>query len=134
MRETGDGTLRAVRVPEHVDVVAEMACGAQASFRFSSVTGLAGPDAATLFGSEGTLRFTEGRLYGGRRVDEELEEIPVPPEEEGGWRVEEEFVGAIRGEEEITHTTFDDGVKYMEFTEAVARSTATGRAVALSEV
>ena len=40
----------------------------------------------------------------------------------GYWRVEEEFIGAIRGHEPVVHTTFADGVKYMEYTEAVYRS------------
>jgi len=99
--------------------------------QISRVTGLAGPDEARLYGSEGTLRFSGGKLYGGRRGDQELREIAIPPEEAGGWRVEEEFVNAVRGREPITRTTFDDGVKYMEFTEAVARSIATGQSVAV---
>ena len=41
---------------------------------------------------------------------------------QGYWRVEEEFIGAIRGQEHVVHTTFSDGVKYMEYTEAVSRS------------
>jgi hypothetical protein len=45
--------------------------------------------------------------------------------------VEEEFINAIRGQEEITHTSFEDGVKYMEFTEAVTRSMQEGRVIAL---
>jgi len=45
--------------------------------------------------------------------------------------VEEEFIKAIRGEEEVKLTTFADGVKYMEFTEAVALSAASGKAVHL---
>jgi predicted dehydrogenase len=131
MRRDADGTMRAVRVPEHLDVLADMACGAQAHFQISSVTGLAGVSEIWLFGSEGTLRFSEGKLFGGRRGDAELAEIAIPPHEAGGWRVEEEFIKAIRGRESITHTSFEDGVKYMEFTEAVARSMASGAAVAL---
>ena len=42
-----------------------------------------------------------------------------PDSERDEWRVEAEFIGAIRGEEQIRLTTFEDGVKYMEFTEAV---------------
>ncbi|NOY77157.1 MAG: Gfo/Idh/MocA family oxidoreductase [Calditrichaeota bacterium] len=125
------GVLQAVRLPDHVDVIAKMACGAQAHFGFSSIRGLGGSDAGTLFGSEGTLRFSEGKLFGGRRGDSALKEIPIPPSEQGGWRVEEEFIGAIRGKEKITRTSFEDGVKYMEFTEAVARSIAEKRAVSL---
>jgi predicted dehydrogenase len=131
MRRDAGGLLQAVRVPEHVDVIADMACGAQAHLQFSAVTGLAGPSEAFLFGSEGTLRFANNTLYGARRGDREPREIPIPPEREGHWRVEEEFINAIRGVEAITHTTFDQGVQYMEFTEAVARSIASGKAVPL---
>ena len=69
------------------------------------------------------------RLSGGRRGDKTLSEIPIPAERRIGWRVEEEFVNAIRGREKITRTTFTDGVLYMEFTDAVTRSAATGQAV-----
>jgi predicted dehydrogenase len=131
MRKDASGTLRAARVPEHIDVLAEMDCGAQAHIQISSVTGLAGPAEAWLFGSAGTLRFSGGKLYGGQRGDSELKPIVIPPDQAGGWRVEQEFVNAIRGQETITHTSFEDGVKYMEFTEAVARSMASGAAVAL---
>jgi hypothetical protein len=108
-----------------------MACGAQAHIQISSVTGLAGAPEAWLFGSAGTLRFSAGRLYGGRRGDAELREIAIPPGQAGGWRVEQEFAGAIRGQEQVTHTSFEDGVKYMEFTEAVARAMASGAAIGL---
>ena len=57
--------------------------------------------------------------------------IVVPPAERAGWRVEREFAGAIRGEEPVRLTTFADGVRYMEFTEAVAVSARTGRRVEL---
>ncbi|HWQ15123.1 MAG TPA: Gfo/Idh/MocA family oxidoreductase [Roseiflexaceae bacterium] len=131
MRRDEAGALREVRVPEHLDVLGELACGAQLHMQISRVAGLAGPEEVRLYGSEGTLRFSGGALWGGRRGDTELRPIAVPPEEAGGWRVEEEFVGAIRGREPVTHTTFDDGVKYMEFTEAVARSIASGCAVTI---
>ena len=42
-----------------------------------------------------------------------------------------EFVDAIRDGTTVTHTSFDDGVKYMEFTEAVNVSLAEGRRVEL---
>lgn len=131
MRKDSAGVLRSVRVPEHLDVTADMECGAQAHFMISNVAGLAGPPEIFVFGSKGTLRYSEDRLYGGRRGDKALQEVTIPPDEQGRWRVEEEFVNAIRGKEIITHTTFEDGVKYMEFTEAAIRSMATGKAVSL---
>ncbi len=97
----------------------------------SAVTGFAGPPEVFIHGSEGTLRFCEGRLYGARRGQGDLEEICVSDDEAGRWRVEEEFIGAIRGQEPVRLTSFADGVKYMQFTEAAVRSAATGEAVRL---
>lgn len=134
MRRDSAGNLRAVRVPDHLEVVAEMVCGAIAHFQISAVTGLAGAPEAWLFGSEGTLRFADDQLSGGRRDDAQLYPIPIPAEEEGHWRVEEEFVNAIRGKEKIKLTTFEDGVKYMEFTEAAIRSMAEGRTIAIGDL
>lgn len=130
-RKDSAGRLREVRIPDHIDILADLACGAQAHIQVSSVTGLAGPPSATLYGREGTLSFVENKLYGGRRGESDLSEIDIPASEAGAWRVEAEFVNAIRGQETITHTDFLTGVKYMEFTEAVNVSLAEGRSVAL---
>ena len=74
---------------------------------------------------------TEKKIFGGQKSDANLLEIPIKKEFEGDWRVEEEFINAIRGEEEITHTTFQDGVRYMEFIEAVTSSSNLGEKVYL---
>lgn len=131
MRRSEEGDMKAVRVPEHIDVLADMACGAQLHLQVSGVAGLAGGPEIFLFGSKGTLRFTQNKLFGGQRNDKELSEIKIPAKEQGAWRVEEEFVNAIRGKEPVTHTSFEDGVKYMEFTEAALRSAADGIAINL---
>ncbi len=130
-RDAQTNTLKPARVPEHINIIAEMACGAQANITISAVAGLSRSDGAYLFGSQGTLQFSGGKLYGGKRGDSALQEITIPAEEVGGWRVEEEFVNTIRGQEIISHTTFEDGVKYMMFTEAVTRSMMEGQAIAL---
>ncbi len=131
MRPDADGIMHAVRIPEHIDVVGDLACGAQLHMQVSNVTGLAGAPEVFIFGSEGTLRFSGNRLFGGQKGDERLSEIQIPDAETGAWRVEAEFVNAIRGIEIITHTDFETGVKYMEFTEAVTRSMLAGRTIAL---
>ena len=130
-RRDGTGAWRAVWVPEHIDAVCEMACGAQAHFQVSSVAGFGLGLDIWLFGAEGTLRFRDNKLWGGRRGEDGLQEVAIPAEEQGSWRVEEEFVNAIRGLETVKLTTFADGLKYMRWTEAVARSMAEGRAIAL---
>ena len=132
-RFDADGAPRSVTVPDHVDILCQMACGAQAHLAFSVVTGLAPSGEIWLFGSEGTLHYDQKTqsLSGGRRGEKMLQPLTIPADKQGQWRVEEEFVNAIRGKEKVTHTSFEDGVKYMEFTEAVTRSTQTGQAVSL---
>ncbi|MBT3274985.1 MAG: Gfo/Idh/MocA family oxidoreductase [Spirochaetales bacterium] len=121
-------------IPDHLDVTAEMACGAHMHIQLSNVTGVGGTTDGMLFGSDGTIRFTGGRLYGARRGDSEFSEISIPSEEIGRWRVEEEFVGAIRGTESVTLTDFATGVAYMEFTDAVNQSLQQDCAVTLPSI
>ena len=131
MRKDEQGRLLGGRIPDHIYITADLACGGQAHIQVSSVTGFGELPSATIYGSEGTLHFSGDILTGGRRGDDGLSEIEVPAHEAGGWRVEDEFISAIRGQEEITHTDFATGVKYMEFTEAVYRSRRSGAAVSL---
>ena len=132
-RRDADGKLKPVTVPDHVDILAKFREGAVAHMRFTTVAGFAPPIELWLFGRDGTLRFDAAsrKLYGAQRGAKALEEIVIPAEKRIGWRVEAEFISAIRGHEKITRTGFEEGVLYMEFTEAVSRSMAEGRAVAL---
>ncbi len=127
------GERRAVEVPDHVEVLADLANGAIARLHWSSVAGfMPGPE-VWLYGAEGTLRF-EGQgtvLSGGRRGDKEMTRIPIPEDKTYRWRVEEEFISAIRGHEQIRRTSFPDAVNYMDFTEAVHISSREGRRVYL---
>jgi len=131
-RKDEDGSVNSISIPDHVDILAELASGAQANMHFSAVTGLSSGSGVWIYGSEGTLH-VDGSLnvYGGRRGDDKLTEIPNPQEGQAYWRVEEEFSNAIRGTEKITRTPFEVGLHYMEFTEAVTRSAQTGQTVAL---
>jgi predicted dehydrogenase len=135
-RKDATGAPHDVRVPDHVDILAQFRGGAVGHLRFSSVTGLALASEAWIFGSEGTLRLEADtlRLTGGRRGESALREIPVPPKTRIGWRVEEEFVNAIRGREKIARTSFEDGVRYIEFTDAVTRSASTGQTVDVKDL
>jgi predicted dehydrogenase len=135
-RKDETGAWHEVKVPDHIDILAAFKGNAVAHMRFSSLTALAPPPEAWIFGSEGTLRIEVDarRLTGGRRGDKALAEIPIPADQRIGWRVEEEFVNAIRGREKITHTNFEDGVRYLEFTDAVAKSYASGQAVDVKDL
>ena len=132
-RKDEGGNLRHITIPDHIEVLCEMYSGPVTRIRLSTVTGLAPTDGVWLFGTEGTLHLDASTmtLHGGRRGDSQLSEISIPAEKQGSWRVEEEFINAIRGIEPITHTNFDDGVRYMDFTEAVTLSAQSGNKVYL---
>ncbi|MEC9013073.1 MAG: Gfo/Idh/MocA family oxidoreductase, partial [Chloroflexota bacterium] len=131
-RKDENGDLVDITIPDHVNILAELANGAQANMQFSAVTGLSSGNGIWIYGSEGTLHVDGAQnVYGGKRGDEKLSEIPNPEEGRAVWRVEEEFCNAIRGTEKITRTPFEVGLHYMEFTEAVTRSAQTGQTVAL---
>ncbi|MGE3537584.1 MAG: Gfo/Idh/MocA family protein [Candidatus Tectimicrobiota bacterium] len=134
--DTETNQIGTVDVPDHLDIIADLPNGAQATYTLSSVCGLGPGPGAWLFGSQGTLHFDQDsrKLLGGKPGDKALQEIVIPPEQEGKWRVEEEFINAIRGLEPIRLTSFPEGVKYMEFTEAVHRSLASGEMVAVPQV
>ena len=77
-----------------------------------------------LYGSEGTLHYdlTRDQIRGAQRTEPDAATDAHPADEARGLAVEADFVAAIRDERPVTHTDFATGVRYMEFTEAVARS------------
>ena len=131
-RVNENGQQAPVTVPDHVDILADLASGAQANMRFSAVTGFGAGNEVWIYGRDGTLRVDSGlNVFGGRRGDSGMTEIANLAEGQAYWRVEEEFCSAIRGQEKITRTPFEVGVHYMEFTEAVTRSSQTRQVVSL---
>lgn len=132
-RLSADGSTLDITVPDHVEILGETPSGALAHLRFSAVAGRGHANAAWFYGSDGTLRadFARQTVEIATGGAEGFEDITPPVETWAGWRVEEEFVNAIRGVEPVRFTTFEDGVRYMEFTEAVARSAAGRRTVDL---
>lgn len=133
-RPAADGTSEPVDVPDHLDLIGALTSGAQLRIAVSQVTGHAPANGVWLYGSDGTLRLTADGLFGARRGETEPAELDIPDAERIGWRVEEEFVGAIRGTEPVRRTSFADGLRYMIFTEAVWRSLRERRTVTLSEL
>ena len=131
-RLRANGQASAVTIPDHVDVLYELANGAQVHMRMSETTGLSTGWQIWIYGSEGTLYVDQRQnIFAGRRGDSGLSEVPNPPEEQAYHRVEEEFINAIRGVEEVTMLPFETGVHYMEWTEAVYRSSQAGETVFL---
>ena len=133
VRTDSSGVRHELRIPDHLDVLAQMVSGAQAVFRLSSVTGMAPDGHATLYGADGVVRFSDGALFGARRGDQDLSPLEIEPEESGSWNVEADFVDSIRTGRAVTLTSFETGVKYMEFTEAVWQSIEQARTVTVSD-
>jgi predicted dehydrogenase len=131
-RRKASGALTSVSIPDHVDILYELANGAQVHMRMSATTGLSTGNQIWFYGIEGTIHVDQQqKIFAGRRGDKQLSEVPNPPEAQSYYRVEEEFTNAIRGTEEITMVPFETGVHYMEWTEAVIRSAQTGQAIYL---
>lgn len=123
-----------VTVPDSVQIVTQLANGARGIYHLSG-TILFGPGKQIhLYGSLGTIKVefgAEEKVWVGRANESALHPLEIAPEKKGGWRVEAEFIGAIRGAEQVRYCDFPTAVQYMEFTEAVAISSETGRAVDL---
>ena len=134
-RVDGTGRRIAMAIPDHVDILCRMEQGGQMRMSISTVLGLASGTDVRLYGTEGTIRLAEegGKfaLSSGRRGDSALQPVDIKPEKVGGWRVEEEFINAIRGKEAVTHTDLVTAVKYMEWSDAVCTSVRTGQTVHL---
>ncbi len=134
-RRDAEGRLRAATIPDHVEVLYDLGNGAPVHMKFSETTGLSPGNQIWIYGSEGTIHVDgEQRIFVGRRGDQALAELPNPREQQAAHRVEEEFINAIRGREQVAMNTFEIGVRYMEWTEAVHRSAASGTAVHLALV
>lgn len=116
-----------VETPDSVHVLTKLPNGARGLYHLSGVLRFGPPAQIHLYGSEGTLKCLfapEDRLSGARRGEASLRDLEIPPELAGGWRVEAEFIGAIRGEAPVRYTDFATGVRFMEFTDAVFASAA----------
>ncbi len=118
------GKAARVGTPDSVQVLTSHEDDSVGVYRLSTVVRHAQEMSVTLFGSEGTLRydFATDTLEGAKAGQDALLPLAIPDTHRGGWNVEAEFLGAIRGGNRVTHTDFVTGARTMQFTEAVARS------------
>jgi predicted dehydrogenase len=134
------GVYRTVGTPDSIQVLTVLENNARAIYQISGVMPFNQGMGIDLYGTEGILHYdlAADRILGSRRSHraeygkaKALEEIPIPAEKARSWRVEADFINAIRTGSPIELTDFATGVSYMEFTEAVARSAQAGQAVEL---
>jgi len=110
--------------PDSVQVLTTHTDGSAGVYRLSGVVLHDVGMSIGLYGSAGTLVYdlTHDVIRGARLGESTLEPLRIPSKLRGGWQVESDFIAAIRGEKRVTRTDFATGVQYMQFTEAVARS------------
>jgi predicted dehydrogenase len=118
-----------VGIPDSITIAADMACGARASYVISAVAPVAQRTAITVYGAEGVIAWEGGDRMSIAKLGGQLEPREPDPELAGTWRVEQDFAESIREGKPVTLTNLEDGVRYMEFTDAVWRSWNEGRAV-----
>jgi predicted dehydrogenase len=121
-----------VHVPDVVQVFGQWPNGLAGSLEWSGVAQFAPDETLTIFGRDGTLvyNFTQDKIFGARRGEQLLKELAIPPELERPWTVERDFIDAVLtgGHPE---PSFETGVKYLEFTEALNQSARGGHAIEL---
>jgi predicted dehydrogenase len=79
-----------------------------------------------LNGSKGALRFDafQKQLLFSEAGSSQETKITIARGQSRGWQVEADFVKSIRAHTPVELTTFEQGVRYMTFTEMVAQSLA----------
>ena len=117
------GEMVDASVPDSIAISAELKCGAAASYQFSTEASFAGPHKIELYGSRGALVYTlfDDEIHGATAGMSSLQPIEPDPDEVRLQTTDAEFIQSIR-EGTPVHPSFDEGVQYMEFCEAVGQS------------
>ena len=128
------GAQVAVAIPDQILFNAAMDAGFPVQYVISTAVHH-GKDGIEIYGSKGTLRYdvAEDVLYGAP-AGGEMKVVTTAPEDAYDlehWRVEQDFIDAIREGKEY-HPNFEDGRRYMQVVQAVYDSAREGRAITCS--
>lgn len=124
---TPGGPMAKVPYPEEVTVISETESGAVAMNLLNWAAHF-GESRIELYGDKGTVVYKQRGdvILAGQQGDESLKELPIPPEHDSPWLVEEEFVRLVIGEVEEPSFTFHDGVRNMQYLEGAYNSAMQG--------
>ena len=131
-RKEGSVQEVAVDVADSVGAVGRLRNGGLAVLHFSGVVHHGGENRIEIYGSEGTLVYgiSSHRIMAARANESELKPVDIPSELVREWTAEADFVNAIRTGSPVS-PDFEEGLRYMEVTEAVYRSSQSGKTVQL---
>jgi predicted dehydrogenase len=116
-----------VIIPDLLTVLCAFDNGAEGVLEFSGIDVLAPGDRVEIYGSSGTLTydFSSDVVQAGKVGDRGLRVVDLPAELETEWRVEEDFLAAVKSKGHVRpHPNFEDGLRYMRVVQAVADSRA----------
>jgi predicted dehydrogenase len=123
-----------VIVPDLLTVLCAFESGAEGVLEFSGIDALAPTDRLEIYGSAGTLTydFNTDEVQAGKLGDRGLHVVDLPAELETEWRVEEDFLAAVKSKGRVRpHPNFEDGLRYMRVVQAVSDSRARNEWVAV---
>ena len=128
-----DGEMVEATVPDSVSISAVLESGAAASYHFSTEASFAGPHQIELYGSKGALIYTlfGDEIHGATEGESSMQPIEPLPDEIRLQTTDAEFIQAIRDGSPV-HPSFEEGVQYMEFCEAVGQSVMLDKVVDLA--
>jgi predicted dehydrogenase len=118
-----------VKIPDSLSLFGRFAkTGARMIYHFSGVESGKARMEFRLNGSAGALRFDafQTSLLFAEAGETKEKKIPLSRSDSRGWQVEADFVDSIRKGRPVTLTSFEQGLRYMTFTEMVAQSLAAG--------
>lgn len=124
-----------VHVPDFLHVLCTFANGAEGTLDFSGVAAGASGDRIELYGTEGSLVYDVAKdaIFHTARVGGKPEPLEITPELAVPWRVEEDFIFAVRSRAQMQpRPSFEDGVAYMRVVQGVADSLTLRQEVALT--
>lgn len=123
-----------VIIPDMLNVLCTFDNGAEGVLEFSGVHAGAPGDCLELCGDRGALiyDFTNERIRSVKYGARDLEDVDVPPELVTEWRVEDDFIAAVKSKGRIRpRPNFEEGLRYMRVVQAVADSRARNDWVAI---
>jgi predicted dehydrogenase len=134
--DTITGKSEKIEIPDYLSVQMCLQQDIPGTILISEIGSQTNIPTVKIIGEKGTIKLElvlEGKLY--FSMVDQTKEVRIPDFLRGGWKVEEEFINAIREKTPFTETSFVTGVEYMRFTEAVFRSyKKNGAKVLLSDV
>ena len=119
-------------VPDSIAIVADLECRATASYHFSSTASSIPAQTISIYGSNGALVYNlfGGEIVGATDGAANLGPIFIPEAEIRTQDTDSQWIRAILEGTSVS-PDFEEGMRYMEFSEAVALSLKSGDMVSL---